>query len=254
MLYEYESENQGKNHSDLCHFGAAGFCVFYCAMGGDRQFLRAGRRERNAMTVFDSRKLQRDFYERDTLTVARALLGKVIVHRSETGVVSGMIVETEGYLGRDDPAAHSYRGKSQGRVRVQYGPGGFAYVYLIYGMYCCLNVVTQKKGRPECVLIRALEPVEGLELMRERRRGRQKERRLCDGPGKLCSALGIGMAHYGEDLCGGRLYVVEGVPVAEERIAATPRIHIDYANEAAAWPWRFVVKDSPFLSLKFSEG
>ncbi|MDR1205709.1 MAG: DNA-3-methyladenine glycosylase [Peptococcaceae bacterium] len=198
-------------------------------------------------------KLTRDFYERDTLTVAKALLGKVVVHQSEEGAVSGMIVETEGYMGREDPAAHSYKGKPQGRVNVQYGPGGFAYVYLIYGMYHCLNVVTQKEGRPECVLIRALEPLEGLELMKKRRRGRQ-ERHLCDGPGKLCSALGINMDHYGEDLCGGRLYIAEGVPVADHRVAATPRIHIDYANEAAAWPWRFIVKDSPFLSFPGGPG
>jgi DNA-3-methyladenine glycosylase len=158
-----------------------------------------------------------------------------------------MIVETEGYMGREDPAAHSYKGKPQGRVSVQYGPGGFAYVYLIYGMYYCLNVVTQKKGRPECVLIRALAPLEGLELMQKRRRGR-RERHLCDGPGKLCAALGINKNHYGEDLCGGRLYIAEGAPVADSRVATTPRIHIDYANEAAAWPWRFIVKDSPFLS------
>jgi DNA-3-methyladenine glycosylase len=156
------------------------------------------------MEAFCSEKLPRDFYERDTLTVAKALLGKVVVRPSEAGVA----------------------------------------------MYYCLNVVTQKKGRPECVLIRALAPVEGLELMKKRRR-EQRERRLCDGPGKLCSALGISMAHYGEDLCGGRLYITEGVPVADDRVAATPRIHIDYANEAAAWPWRFVVKDSPFLSRKF---
>jgi DNA-3-methyladenine glycosylase len=174
------------------------------------------------------RKLKRDFYERDTLTVAKELLGKVIVHRSQGGTVSGMIVETEGYLGRRDPAAHSYRGNPRGRVRVQYGPGGFAYIYLIYGMYYCLNVVTQKEGIPECVLIRALEPLEGLGLKK------------CDGPGKLCAAMGITMDLYGEDLCGGRLYITEGAVIEESRIAVTPRIHIDYANEAAAWPYRFV--------------
>jgi DNA-3-methyladenine glycosylase len=188
------------------------------------------------------KKLERHFYERDTLTVAKALLGKVVVHHSQAGTVSGMIVETEGYLGRRDPAAHSYRGDPRGRVRVQYGPGGFAYVYLIYGVYYCLNVVTQKEGTPECVLIRALAPLEGLEIMTARR-NKKERRRLCDGPGKLCAALGITGALYGEDLCGGRLYITEGAVIEEDRIAATPRIHIDYAGGAAGWPYRFVIKE-----------
>jgi DNA-3-methyladenine glycosylase len=131
----------------------------------------------------------REFYERDTLTVARELLGQIIVRRTDEGESRGIIVETEAYLGEKDDAAHSYKGKSA-RVRVQYGPAGAAYIYLIYGMYYCLNITAGPLGVPEVVLIRALEPVSGLEFMRKRRMS-DKTLQLCSGPGKLCMALDI---------------------------------------------------------------
>ena len=189
--------------------------------------------------------LPREFYERETLTVARELLGQVLVRETEDGITRGVIVETEAYLGTRDDAAHSYRGKSV-RVRVQYGPAGCAYVYMIYGMYYCLNITSGPPGEPEVVLIRALEPTAGLPLM-EKRRGTGKLLQLCSGPGKLCRALDIGPALYGADLCvKGPLYLeAGGKPVS---IAATKRIGIDYAVLTRDMPWRFTAADSKFLS------
>ena len=192
-------------------------------------------------------KLTRDFYLRPALSVARDLIGKQLVHVTPEGTVKGIIVETEAYLGKADPAAHSYKAPPTGRTAIQYGPGGYAYIYTIYGLHCCMNVVTNLPQVPEVVLIRALEPVDGLSLMASRRRS-QNRYALCSGPGKLTQAMGITRADYGEDLCGDTLYI-EGTGAAPE-IAATRRINIDYAGEAASYPWRFVWKESPFLSAK----
>lgn len=193
-------------------------------------------------------KLNREFYMRSGLDVARGLVGKVLVHRTPEGVAKGVIVEVEAYLGAADAAAHSYRGPRNGRTAVQYGPGGFAYVYTIYGMHTCMNVVANLPECPEAVLIRALEPVEGIELMK-RRRNKLSVQELCNGPGRLCQAMGITKAHYGLDLCGDELYLED--PGGEgPAIDATPRINVDYAGEAAGYPWRFVLRGSPFLSVK----
>jgi DNA-3-methyladenine glycosylase len=197
----------------------------------------------------DAMKLGREFYQADGVTLAQRLLGKVLVHRTPEGVTKGRIVETEAYMGPIDKGAHSYRGRPDGRVSIQYGPGGYAYLYLIYGMYTCMNVVAAPEGQPQCVLLRALEPLEGLELMNQRRGGGKKKKDLCSGPGKLCQAMGLSRAQYGWDLTGENFYVEDtGEPVPE--IQATPRIHIEYAEEARDFLWRFVVKDSPFLSIK----
>ncbi len=193
-------------------------------------------------------KLEREFYLQDALGLARALVGKVMVRQTAQGMVSGRIVETEAYMGTADAAAHSYRGNPGGRVNIQYGPGGFAYVYLIYGMHCCLNVVANGEGIPECVLIRALEPIAGLELMR-RRRGRDAIKDLCSGPGKLCRALAIDRSSYGEDLCDMSLYIADDLNYAGE-IVQTPRINVDYSGDAAGYLWRFVEKGNPYLSTK----
>ncbi len=191
-------------------------------------------------------KLERDFYLRSGLEVARDLIGKQLVRKTPEGVARGIIVETEAYLGPADAAAHSYKRQTK-RTNVQYGPGGFAYVYVIYGMHVCMNIVANREQVPEAVLLRALEPVDGLELMRERRR-RQREKDLCSGPGKLCQAMGITMADYGADLCGGDLYVEDvGFPVPS--VTAGKRINVDYAGEAAGYPWRFMLTDSRFLSV-----
>ncbi|MCX7842569.1 MAG: DNA-3-methyladenine glycosylase [Clostridia bacterium] len=192
-------------------------------------------------------KLKREFYERNTLIVAKDLLGKHLVRVSDEGTTVGKIVEVEAYIGPDDAAAHSCRGLRSSRTEVMYGPGGFAYVYLIYGMYHCFNIVTNTSEKPEAVLIRALEPVEGLELMKIRRKT-DALKKLCSGPGKLCAAMGINREQNGLDLCGDVLYLAEGDRIDEKDIAATPRINIDYAGEAKDYLWRFIIRDNKFVS------
>lgn len=193
-------------------------------------------------------QLDRSFYQRDTLTVAQELLGKLLVHETPQGRISGRIVETEAYLGPMDAAAHSYRSKKSTRTAVQYGPGGYAYLYLIYGIYYCMNIVTALPGQPEVVLLRALEPVDGIQIMCQRRKT-ENLRQLCNGPGKLCRALGLGQEHYGEDLCGARLYVVEdGYRLTQDSILTSKRIGIDYAGEAKDYPWRFLIRGCPYVS------
>ena len=189
--------------------------------------------------------LPRSFYEGDSREVARNLLGQVLVRESEEGIAAGIIVETEAYLGKKDDAAHSYKGATE-RVRVLFGEKGAAYIYLIYGIYHCLNIASGPAGEPECVLIRALEPVEGLELM-ARRRGTEKVRDLCRGPGRLCQALAIGRSLYGADVTKpGPLYIREGR--RPEKILSTPRIGIEYAFHTKDEPWRYIVSGSPFVS------
>lgn len=191
--------------------------------------------------------LPRSFFERDTLTVARELLGHILVRKTAEGETRGIIVETEGYLGEMDDAAHSYKGKSE-RVRVQYGPAGMAYIYMIYGIYNCLNITTGPQGVPEVVLIRALEPLSGIELMKKRRRT-DKPMSLCSGPGKLCMAMDIDRSLYGADLCdGGPLCIEYGqAPVKTE---ASKRIGIDYALLCREKLWRFTVSGNFYVSSK----
>jgi DNA-3-methyladenine glycosylase len=196
--------------------------------------------------------LPRDFYRRDAVAVARGLLGAILVKRSAEGEASGVIVETEAYAGHDDAACHAFKHHAPPpghRTRVMFGDGGYAYVYFIYGMHNCFNVTANLAGKPEAVLIRALEPAEGVDLMRARRNA-QDVGNLCRGPGKLCQALGITQGDYGRDLCGDELFIVEGSPVPDENALATPRINVDYAGEASAYPYRFVIKDSKFLSTR----
>ena len=179
--------------------------------------------------------LPRSFYARDTVTVARELLGKEIVHRHGEGVTSGIIVETEAYPGGDDLASHSAVGITD-RTRVIFGPPGHAYVYLCYGMYECLNFVVEREGAPGCVLIRAVEPVKGIEVMRRRRPRARSDRELANGPGKLALALGISREDNGRDLTRGSLTVHARADVPFE-IAVTPRIGI---TKCADLPLRFV--------------
>jgi DNA-3-methyladenine glycosylase len=184
--------------------------------------------------------LPRSFYSRPAIDVARALLGKVLVH----GPAAGIIVETEAYLGSGDRAAHSARGVTP-RTEVIFGPPGHAYVYFIYGMHECLNLVCEPAGTAGCVLIRALEPVAGLDLMRQRRPAARKDEDIASGPGKLTLALAITRAHNGADVTRGKLVVREALrPVAFE-IEATPRIGI---SQAAELPLRFLIRDNRFVS------
>jgi DNA-3-methyladenine glycosylase len=187
-----------------------------------------------------SRILKRSFYERPTVTVARELLGKVIVH----GATAGRIVETEAYLGVGDLAAHSSRGVTP-RTQVIFGPPGHAYVYFIYGRYECLNLVAEPSGQPGCVLIRALEPVAGIEIMRQRRPTSRSTEKLASGPGNLTLAMGITRALNGADVTRGRFVVRDWDGSAPVEIGVTPRIGI---TNCADWPLRFVVQGSPSLS------
>ena len=191
--------------------------------------------------------LAREFYIRDANTVARALLGKLLVHQSPEGLAAGMIVETEAYVGPEDDGAHSYGGRRTARTEIQFGPGGYAYVFGIYGMHYCFNAVCAGDGKPEVVLVRALEPVEGIELM-AKRRGTQSLNALCSGPGKLCAALGITKEQYGLDLCGDRLYLTDFRAFSEEQIRTSARINIDYAEKCRDYPWRYFIADNPHVS------
>ncbi len=193
-------------------------------------------------------KLPRAFYERDAITVAKELLGKLLVHNSEEGRTSGIIVETEAYMGVEDKASHSYGGKKTKRTSTLYDKPGTAYIYLVYGIHCLLNVVTGPEGVPMAVLIRALEPKEGIELMKARRQ-LEDIRRLCKGPGSLTKAMGIGMELNGTDMTGDRLFI-EDIGYYPREIVQTTRIGVDYAEEDALKPWRFYIKGNRYVSRK----
>lgn len=201
------------------------------------------------MAKGQGKKLPRDFYTRPSVvTVARDLLGKLLVVPAENGErVSGIIVECEAYRGPHDRAAHSYGGRRTKRTETMFGNGGTAYVFFVYGMYNQFNVVTNEPEHPQAVLIRALEPVEGIEIMRRRRDG-QPDRNLTNGPGKLCIALGIDRSYDKADLLGNRVWIEEGEKVSRSKIASGPRIGIDYAEEWIHKPWRFWVKGNSYVS------
>ena len=193
--------------------------------------------------------MNHSFFRQDTVELARKLLGCLLVHRTPDGVTGGMIVETEAYIGAIDKACHAYRNRSE-RTEIMYQDGGYAYVYFIYGMHYCFNVVTGPEGEGNAVLVRALEPIIGLGLMRKRRQTNQL-RSLCSGPGRLCQALAITKNEYGMDICAANspLQLIQYRHIPNADIIATPRINVAYAEEAAAWPWRFYVKDNPYVSI-----
>lgn len=192
-------------------------------------------------------KLNRDFYLRSGLLVAKDLIGKQLVHCSPEGTTKGIIVEVEAYIGPHDAASHAFNYLNTERTAIQYGIGGYAYIYTIYGVHTCMNVVANQKDCPEVVLIRALQPTDGIELM-EKRREKQSIRELCNGPGKLSQAMGIAKSHYGIDLCGNELFI-ESINDIAPVISATKRINIDYAGEAIDYPWRFILRDSKYISV-----
>lgn len=197
------------------------------------------------------KRLPRAFYARsETLAVARELLGKRLVVPATDGArVSGIIVETEAYLAPEDKASHAYNNRRTARTEMMFAPGGAAYVYFIYGMYFQFNVVTGARDVPHAVLIRAVEPDEGVALMHARR-GLTDARKLTSGPGKLCIALGIDRSFNGEDLTTGRRVWIEdcGQPLTDDEIAEGARIGIDYAGEFVDKPWRFWVKNNLHVS------
>ncbi len=184
------------------------------------------------------------FYDRDTEIVARELLGAVLECRTQAGVARGRIVETEAYLGEHDAACHAAAGLTR-RTEPLYGPPGLAYVYRIYGMHWCMNAVTRATGSPSAVLVRAVEPLDGVELMWERRPPARLERDLTNGPGKLCAALAIGAEHNGISLQRSPLVIRAGLPVTDAEVEVTPRIGI---TRAVGWPLRYFVRDSAFVS------
>lgn len=193
--------------------------------------------------------INRNFFSRPTLAIGQALLGQYLIRELDGQRLAGRIVETEAYIGADDSANHASKGRT-GRTRVMFGPPGLAYVYLIYGMYHMLNVVTEAPDFPAAVLIRAVEPVEGLNLMEAHRPRVRKTVNLTNGPGKLCQALAIDQKLNDWDLTvGQKLWLESGRPVPDEAIATGPRIGISYARpEDQAAPWRFWVKDNRFVS------
>lgn len=202
------------------------------------------------------KKLNREFYNRDSIVVAKELLGKVLVYESGGQKISAKIVETEAYMGIEDKAAHSYGGRRTPRVEVMYGGPGVAYIFLIYGLHCCFNIVTNEADIPQAVLIRAVEPVEGRECMAQRRFGtsyeqltKSQRKGLTNGPGKLCGALSIDRNVNGKDLCGNKLYLEEGED-QEFSIVTTKRVGIDYSEEARDYPWRFYIKDNEYVSVR----
>ncbi|MFA5523020.1 MAG: DNA-3-methyladenine glycosylase [Tissierellales bacterium] len=200
------------------------------------------------------KKLKRSFYRKPALILAKDLLGKYLVFHKNNEKLIGKIVETEAYMGFADKAAHTYNGRRTPRVETMYGEEGHAYVYMIYGMYNCFNVVAAEKNIAQAVLIRALEPIEALDIIslnRFKKPFNQLKKTqiigLTSGPGKLCDAFEITREFNGEDLTGHRLYICSGEKKVFD-IVETTRVGIDYAEEAKDFPWRFYIKDNKFVS------
>jgi DNA-3-methyladenine glycosylase len=185
------------------------------------------------------------FYDRPTELVSRELLGAVLECTTPEGVTRGRIVETEAYLGPDDPACHAAAGLTN-RTKHLFGPPGISYVYLIYGMYWCFNAVTRERGHGAAVLVRAVHPTHGIELMRRRRPTAKRDRDLTNGPGKLCMAMGIDGSMSGLSLRAAPLVIRAGEPVPDSDVVVTPRVGI---TQAADWPLRYLVRDDPYLSV-----
>jgi len=185
-----------------------------------------------------------DFYARDTELVARDLLGCILECRTDEGAASGRIVETEAYLGEHDLACHAAAGRTR-RTEPLYGPPGTSYVYFIYGVHWCFNAVTREEGLPSAVLVRAIEPLDGVDLMRARRPAARRDVDLTNGPAKLCAALGIGARHNALPLTRPPVLIREGTRVPRNRVVITPRIGI---RESADWPMRWLIENNPYAS------
>ena len=191
-------------------------------------------------------KLPRSFYSRSTLDVACDLLGKVLVRRVDRRRLAGKIVETEAYVGPHDLACHASKGHTP-RTSVMFGPPGYAYIYMIYGFYFCLNVVTEPLGHPAAVLIRAVEPLENVDLMRQLRNNPVNAANIASGPGKLCMAMSIDKQLNGADLLGTTIWI-EDRKLDPGPILTSPRVGVDYAGEYKDKPWRFFTDGSPHVS------
>jgi DNA-3-methyladenine glycosylase len=195
------------------------------------------------------KKLPAAFFLQDTVDVARALLGCVLWRRIDGQLLAARIVETEAYLGANDSSSHARRGLRSPRNESMYLEGGHAYVYFTYGMHWCMNVVTQERDLAEAVLLRAAEPLRGIDEMRDRRPKAKKDWDLMNGPGKLCMALGIDRALDGESLRGDTLYLTgREAAIDESEIAVSPRIGVENSGEAALWPLRFYLRGNRYVS------
>ncbi|HEY8803899.1 MAG TPA: DNA-3-methyladenine glycosylase [Clostridium sp.] len=202
-------------------------------------------------------RLTREFYSRETLQVAKELLGKTLIHEVNGVELRGMIVETEAYIGSIDKACHAYGGKKTPRVETLYGMPGIAYVYFIYGMYHCFNVITKEEGYPEGVLIRAIQPIEGLDAMSKLRFKKDYNeltkaqiKNLTTGPSKLCIAMNINKDNNKQDLCASKLYIEDSGEKENVTIIEAKRVGIDYAEEAKDFLWRFYIKNNIWVSVK----
>jgi DNA-3-methyladenine glycosylase len=197
------------------------------------------------------KKLKREFYTRNLLVVARGLLGKILVKKSKEILLSGKIVEVEAYHGDYDQASHAFKGKTK-RNEMMFNEGGCLYVYFTYGAHFCANVVVGKKGKGIAILIRAIEPVEGIDVMIKNRFGRELlhnkgKHILTNGPGKLCQALGISRDHNGADLAGNEIFILDQPKLKGKEIGVSKRIGI---TRSVDLQWRFYIKDNPFVSRK----
>ena len=202
-------------------------------------------------------RLTREFYARETLQVAKELLGKILVHEVNGVKLRGEIVETEAYIGSIDKACHAYGGKKTPRLMTLYGMPGIAYVYFIYGMYHCFNVITKEEGFPEGVLIRAIQPIEGLDVMSMLRFKKDYNeltkaqiKNLTTGPSKLCIAMNINKENNKQDLCTSELYIEDSAEKERVEIIEAKRVGIDYAEEAKDFLWRFYIKNNIWVSVK----
>lgn len=197
-------------------------------------------------------KLNNQFYLReDVLQVAKDLLGKVLVTQLNGEITSGRIVETEAYAGIIDKASHAWNGRRTNRTEIMYSKGGTAYVYLCYGIHHLFNVVTNKVDVPHAILIRAVEPLKGVDIMLERTKKTKADFTLTRGPGNVSKALGIFTRHSGMSLAGNEIFIGDdGFKLDKKLLLATPRIGVDYAGEDALLPYRYIMKDNPYVSGK----
>lgn len=193
------------------------------------------------------KSLEREFYHQPTLDLAKSLLGCLLIKETPAGTASGIIVETEAYMGPEDRAAHSFGNRRTKRTEIMFGEPGITYTYSMH-THCLFNVVSGEIGRPNAILIRGVEPVDGQELMGDRRPKAKKEIQWTNGPGKLTKALGITMSDYGHPLDKSPLWIAEGRKIEPQLIASGPRIGIHNSGEAVDYPWRFWVDGNKFIS------
>lgn len=189
-----------------------------------------------------------DLWNLPTLTLAKKMLGMELVHENQEGITSGIIVETEAYLGPEDRAAHSFGNRRTARTEVMFHQAGTVYTYFIYGMHVCFNIVSGPIDKPEAILIRAIQPIKGIELMKKRRIGVKKEVQLTNGPGKLSKSMGFTLEHSGQKMNDGEISIQESLEIHPYDIASGPRIGIQYAEEAVHFPYRFWIKNNPYVS------